>query len=216
MALGSTQPLTEMSTGNLPGVKPPGSEADNTPPFSVEVKNGGTIPPLPLTNLWFLIKSRKLCFCVAKLFGTDSSVSSWRRKRTWSLERLGFLLRICVVTALNLGQKPDNSEYFISFLLYLEVSARMAKKWRHFLSWGFIAAVACRHGEDRETERYVTRLPPRPNQERQLILSRVRVTIWGLDWQLDLLNFFRFVTTNNYDPLTEWHTLKKDYCNHIT
>jgi hypothetical protein len=32
------------------GVKWPGREADRSPPFSAEVKNGGDIPPLPHTS----------------------------------------------------------------------------------------------------------------------------------------------------------------------
>jgi hypothetical protein len=39
--LGPTQPSIQW----LPGVKRPGREADHTPPSSVEVKNGGAIPP---------------------------------------------------------------------------------------------------------------------------------------------------------------------------
>jgi hypothetical protein len=34
------------------GVKPPGREADHTPPASAEVKHGGAIPPLPHTSVW--------------------------------------------------------------------------------------------------------------------------------------------------------------------
>jgi hypothetical protein len=30
----------------------PGGEADYSPPSSVEVKNGGDIPPFPHTSLW--------------------------------------------------------------------------------------------------------------------------------------------------------------------
>jgi hypothetical protein len=37
-----------MGTGGcLPGGKRQGSETDLSPPSSAEVKNGGTIPPLP-------------------------------------------------------------------------------------------------------------------------------------------------------------------------
>jgi hypothetical protein len=38
----------QMSTGALsPGVRQPGREAEHSPPYSVEDKNGGAIPPLP-------------------------------------------------------------------------------------------------------------------------------------------------------------------------
>jgi hypothetical protein len=33
--------------GSFPGVKRQGREADNSPPSSGELKNGGAIPPLP-------------------------------------------------------------------------------------------------------------------------------------------------------------------------
>jgi hypothetical protein len=37
-----------MDTGALSqGVKRPGSEADHSPQANAEIKNGGTIPPLP-------------------------------------------------------------------------------------------------------------------------------------------------------------------------
>jgi hypothetical protein len=35
-----------------PGVKQPGREADQPPPSSSEVKNGGTILPFPHTTSW--------------------------------------------------------------------------------------------------------------------------------------------------------------------
>jgi hypothetical protein len=42
-----------MGTGALsPGVKLPGREADNPPPSSAVVKNGGAIPPLPYMSSW--------------------------------------------------------------------------------------------------------------------------------------------------------------------
>jgi hypothetical protein len=34
------------------GVKRPGREADHAPPYSAEVKNGGTIIPLPHMSSW--------------------------------------------------------------------------------------------------------------------------------------------------------------------
>jgi hypothetical protein len=36
----------------VPGVNRPGCEADHSPPSSVEVKNGGAIPPLPHMPSW--------------------------------------------------------------------------------------------------------------------------------------------------------------------
>jgi hypothetical protein len=42
-ALGPIRPPTQWT----PGVKRPGYEADHSPPSNIEVKNGGTIPPLP-------------------------------------------------------------------------------------------------------------------------------------------------------------------------
>jgi hypothetical protein len=36
--------------GFSPGVKQPGREANNSPPSSTEVKNGGAIPPLPICH----------------------------------------------------------------------------------------------------------------------------------------------------------------------
>jgi hypothetical protein len=42
-----------MSTGRtFPGDKAQGREADHSPPSSVEVKNGGAIPPFPHMSLW--------------------------------------------------------------------------------------------------------------------------------------------------------------------
>jgi hypothetical protein len=40
------------TAGSFGGIKRPGREADHSPPFSVEVKNGGAIPQLPHTSLW--------------------------------------------------------------------------------------------------------------------------------------------------------------------
>jgi hypothetical protein len=50
MALGSTQPLTEMSTGNLPGVKGglPARDADNLTAVSLDVSQT-CVPPRPVT-----------------------------------------------------------------------------------------------------------------------------------------------------------------------
>jgi hypothetical protein len=46
-ALGLTQPLIQSVPGaTSPGIKRPGREADHSPPYSAEVKNGGAIPPL--------------------------------------------------------------------------------------------------------------------------------------------------------------------------
>jgi hypothetical protein len=48
--------------GDLPGSKAPGHEADHSPPTSVEVRNGGAIPPFP--HLSSLIKHRdNFIFC---------------------------------------------------------------------------------------------------------------------------------------------------------
>jgi hypothetical protein len=52
-ALGPTQPPIKWIPGALfPGVKRPRREADHSLPSSAEVKNGGTIPPLPHTSSW--------------------------------------------------------------------------------------------------------------------------------------------------------------------
>jgi hypothetical protein len=40
------------NAGFFPGVKRPGSESDNSPPSSAEVKNDGAIPPLPHMSSW--------------------------------------------------------------------------------------------------------------------------------------------------------------------
>jgi hypothetical protein len=40
----------------LQGVKTPGREADHSPPSSVEVKNGGAIPPFLLMPSWHSAK----------------------------------------------------------------------------------------------------------------------------------------------------------------
>jgi hypothetical protein len=50
-ALGSIQPPIQWVPGPLsPAVKRPGREADHSPPSSVEVKNGGAMPPLSHTS----------------------------------------------------------------------------------------------------------------------------------------------------------------------
>jgi hypothetical protein len=36
--------------GSFPGIKRPGGDTDHSPPSSAEVKNSGTIPPLPHTS----------------------------------------------------------------------------------------------------------------------------------------------------------------------
>jgi hypothetical protein len=52
-ALGPTQPPIQWVSGALPpGLKPPGRDADQSPPFSAEVKNDGGIPPLPQAFSW--------------------------------------------------------------------------------------------------------------------------------------------------------------------
>jgi hypothetical protein len=53
VALGPTQLPIQWVPGALsPGVKMPGREADNSPPFSAEVKNVGAVLPLPHTSSW--------------------------------------------------------------------------------------------------------------------------------------------------------------------
>jgi hypothetical protein len=52
-ALGPTQSPIQWVPGALSlHVKQPGREADNSPPSSAEVKNGGAITPLPHTSSW--------------------------------------------------------------------------------------------------------------------------------------------------------------------
>jgi hypothetical protein len=47
-AIGPTQPPTQYAAGDpSPEIKRPGREAEHPPQSSVEVKNGGAIPPLP-------------------------------------------------------------------------------------------------------------------------------------------------------------------------
>jgi hypothetical protein len=46
------QASNTMGTGLSPAVKRPGREAEHSPPFSDEVRNGGAIPPLPHTSSW--------------------------------------------------------------------------------------------------------------------------------------------------------------------
>jgi hypothetical protein len=51
--LGPTQTTIHWVLGAIyPGIKWPGPEADHSPPSSVEVKNGGAIPPLPHMSSW--------------------------------------------------------------------------------------------------------------------------------------------------------------------
>jgi hypothetical protein len=53
LTLEPTQPPIQWVPGALsPGVKQPWREADHSPLFSVEVKNGGGIPPLFHTSSW--------------------------------------------------------------------------------------------------------------------------------------------------------------------
>jgi hypothetical protein len=53
MALGSTQPLTEMSTRDLPrGKRRQGREAAHSSPSSAEVKHVGATPQLPQKPSW--------------------------------------------------------------------------------------------------------------------------------------------------------------------
>jgi hypothetical protein len=52
-SLGPTHPHIQRVLGTLSsGVKRPGREADQSPRFSAEVKNGGAIPPLPHMSSW--------------------------------------------------------------------------------------------------------------------------------------------------------------------
>jgi hypothetical protein len=59
---GPTQPLIQWLLGTLPpGVKRERREDGHSPPSSADVKNGGTIPPLPHMSSWYrasLIKHR--------------------------------------------------------------------------------------------------------------------------------------------------------------
>jgi hypothetical protein len=61
-AMRPTQTPIQWARGDLsPEVKRPGHKADHSPPSSVEVKNGGDIPPLRHTSVfmeWYLIKHR--------------------------------------------------------------------------------------------------------------------------------------------------------------
>jgi hypothetical protein len=53
--LGPIHPPAQWVSGTTsPGVKRPGREADHSPPFSAEVKNGGAIPPLPHMSSWHI------------------------------------------------------------------------------------------------------------------------------------------------------------------
>jgi hypothetical protein len=50
-ALGPTQtPIQWIRETITPGIKQPGREADQSPPSSAQVKNGGAIPALPRTS----------------------------------------------------------------------------------------------------------------------------------------------------------------------
>jgi hypothetical protein len=52
-ALGPTQPLTQWVSGVLSmGVERPGRDAGYSPPFSAEIKNCGTMPPLLEASSW--------------------------------------------------------------------------------------------------------------------------------------------------------------------
>jgi hypothetical protein len=51
--LGPTQPPIQwVPLTSPPGVKQQRRKTDHSPPFSVEVKNGGAIPPLPHMSSW--------------------------------------------------------------------------------------------------------------------------------------------------------------------
>jgi hypothetical protein len=52
-APGPTQTPIQLVLGTFsPGLKRPAREADYSPPFNAEVKNGGAIPPLPHISSW--------------------------------------------------------------------------------------------------------------------------------------------------------------------
>jgi hypothetical protein len=80
--------------GSSPGVKRPGRETDRSLPSSAEVKNGGTIPPLPDTSSWHstsLIKHRDN-FTFLPLLVT-----------VFSLEHLQFFMQPWTIFALCIG-----------------------------------------------------------------------------------------------------------------
>jgi hypothetical protein len=45
-------PIEWVLAGYTPGVKVPGSEADHSPPYIAEVKNGGAVLPLLHSSSW--------------------------------------------------------------------------------------------------------------------------------------------------------------------
>jgi hypothetical protein len=63
LALGPTEPPLQWLQGALSlGIKRPGREADYSPPFSAEVKNVWSIPPLPqyVFMAWCSVKKEKI------------------------------------------------------------------------------------------------------------------------------------------------------------
>jgi hypothetical protein len=74
-ALEPTQPSVQWVAGVFPlGVKRQGLEVDHPPPFNDEVKNGGSMTPLPNTSLWrgnSLIKLRELLLLLLLLLSSS-------------------------------------------------------------------------------------------------------------------------------------------------
>jgi hypothetical protein len=90
-ALGPTQPPIQWVRGALsPMVKRPGREADQSPPSTAEVKNGGAISPLPHTPSWhiaYLIKHKDKFTFHFYVYTTS--------KRFWSCYVIYFVTNTC-------------------------------------------------------------------------------------------------------------------------
>jgi len=94
LALGSIQPPIQWVPGSLSlGVKWPGLEADNSPPYSAKVKNGGAIPRLPQYALmvWCSVKAQEqICLYIYIIYFSllISHLDLFK----------GFFINICLVT----------------------------------------------------------------------------------------------------------------------
>jgi hypothetical protein len=96
--------------GSIPGERLPGREADYSPPFVAEVKNGGAISPLPHIPSWHiaeLIKHRaKFCFFFFLLLPKQISLSKcsfmlasyWTPSVVWSAADIDLLDVSCVAS----------------------------------------------------------------------------------------------------------------------